>query len=209
MNTSPFAYAEVINVLIEGLRMALFSKEQITQWADGFILHDAQPDIFFIDLALSRTREEALTILSETARTMAAETSPRPLLCAIYERLVTNDKTALESAASLGAFIWNNELLTVSERNFIQYLHYDADMLDLLPPSAREKLEQDIGAFLALYKEYTIENYAGWDSLDQEIVLKLDTTPLFHNDTSLRNPQVMPAPKPILPVRKPRWQFWK
>ncbi|RYU80752.1 translin family protein [Hymenobacter persicinus] len=204
-STSPFEYAEVINILAEGLRLGLFTKQQVTQWADSFILRDEQPDIFFIELALSPNDDEALTVLTEAVGSMSAETTPRPLFGAIYGQVLRQEKSIVEAALSLSPFTWEGELLTKREFDVVNDLYYTADLADAVGESDLAVLEKNTLEFLAPYQNYTIENYAHWNELDQEINLKL--APPSLSDDVIQKAATLQGP--ATPVRKHWWQFWK
>ncbi|MCB2379340.1 hypothetical protein LGH70_17210 [Hymenobacter sp. BT635] len=183
-NTSPFEYAELINVFAEGLRLGIFTKQEVTQWADGFILRDAQPDIFFIELSLSHDKEAALEILSGAAHQMEASTSPRPLLGALYKKLVTTKEPVPDVTDALLPFNWEDELLTKTESVCLNTLVNAAELFEIGLGPAYEQLQEDTLSFLSLYQEYTIANYSHWDVLDQEIPRQLSTK---HNQAPYRS----------------------
>lgn len=194
-NTSPFEYAELINVFYEGLRMGLFAREDLTRWADWFILQDDQPDSFFVDLALSHTTEGCLTSISHTCQSMAAETTPRPLFCALYEQISSGHKSAINALKRVSG-LETSELMTVQEREVFSTLVYAADLIEVAHVTEPE-LEQDTVLFLTIYQGYTIENYSSWDILDKEVEKKLRACK-FH---SLPNDRVNSS--------RSWWQIWK
>lgn len=168
--TNPLEFAELINVFSEGLNMGLFTKERITQWADHFVLQDEEPDIFFIELALSNDKSTALSILSEAARNMQAETSPRPLFGALYGQVFTNIKSIDEAAACL-LNLQSAELLSQQEKGFIYALDYSQSFLDVYTKSGitAQDVEKGVLAFLLIYKDYIAEQFYRWDEIDSQI----------------------------------------
>jgi hypothetical protein len=195
INTSPYDYAELINIFAEGLRMGLLTKDDLTNWADPVILRDDQPDIFFIDLALSQTTSDCLEIISQACQSMAAETTIRPLLCALYKLISSGQKTALEALTRVSG-LETSELLMKQERVVFGTLVYAADLIEVAQVTESE-LEQDAISFLAIYQGYTIENFSRWDDLDKEVEEKLSACK-FH----------------CLPIDKANssrswWQVWK
>jgi hypothetical protein len=166
--TNPFEYAELINVLSEGLHMGLFTKEEITQWADYFVLQDDEPDIFFIDLALSNTKDGALTILNGQASAMLAVTTSRPLFGALYRQVISKKKEATSIPEELFGFVYD-ELLSKQEKSLIYALDLAADYLAVSSGITVQELEEGVSTFLSIYKDYTIGNYACWNTLDEQV----------------------------------------
>lgn len=181
-STSPAEYATLLPVLAEGLRKDLFTKEEATQWADYFIVQDEQPDIFFVDLALSRTKEEAIALLHEAARSSSAQVMPRPLLAACYKKLLADNTRLKHLASSLWSSAWEG-LLTEQECYFMDALAYAAETIELTSDSTRQQFEQDTLAFLSLYQDYTLANYAYWPALDRSITHTLSDLKLLHLTT--------------------------
>lgn len=166
-NTSPFDYAELINIFAEGLYLGLFNKEDLTNWADQFISRDDQPDIFFINLALSHTTADCLEIVSQACQSMAAETTIRPLFCALYKLISSGQKTAIDALTRVSG-LETSELIPEQERLIFSTLVYAADLIGVAQITESE-LEQDAISFLGIFQGYTIENYSRWNILDQEV----------------------------------------
>lgn len=194
-NASPFDYAELINVFYEGLRLGLFAKNDLTVWADQFILQDNQPDIFFIDLAISHTTADCLTSISQACQHMAAETTPRPLFCALYKQILSGQKTAINALSRLSG-LETSPLLTEQEALAFDTLVYGDELAGVFAITEVD-VEQDIMSFLSIYQDYTIENYNYWDILDKEIEVKLGQQKFFS----------LTASRSI--SFKSWWRFWK
>ena len=148
--------------------MGLFTKEEITQWADQFVLQDDEPDIFFIELSLSKNMEVALTLVNRKARTMQAATTSRPLFGSLYRQIVSKEKGATAVAKELFGFVFD-DLLTKPEKSFIYALDHATDYLEAPSAITIEELEEDVLTFLSVYKDYTVDNYAHWNILDKEV----------------------------------------
>ncbi len=193
-NANPAEYAALLTAFREGLSIGVFTKADVTQWADGFILRDEEPDIFFIELALSHDEQEALVLLIDATFRWPAEVNLRPLFGAIYKRVLTSEITILEAANCLNHFSWDDKLLTEAESCFVDFLPYHADYLDISDEATPRQVEQETVRFLSLYEHYNVENFARWAALDQEINARL---------------REMPQPGIATSVKPPWWQFWK
>jgi hypothetical protein len=153
-----------------GLRHGLVSTTEIKDWADRIIMHENEPEYFFMELSLSHDKNEMLSLLNSVCAP-ANYITARGVLGLLYRRLSDGVVTANEAIAIMDKFDFIN-LLTQTEINYI-YDFTDEIWIDDAAVDDN-KLTQNLLNFLAYYKDLEIANYKNWLGLSLSIGLNFE-----------------------------------
>ena len=151
-----------------GIKNGLVSTKEIKDWAGRIVLHEDEPEHFFIELSLSSDKDEMLSLLN-TVSVPESNVAARGILGLLYHRLSAGDVTATEALTIMDKLDSIN-LLTQTE---INYIHRFTNKLRLKDPvSDSPALSESLLDFLAHYKEFEITNFKNWFALSLHIEYK-------------------------------------
>ncbi|GGK80534.1 hypothetical protein ACD591_09960 [Rufibacter glacialis] len=125
MGADPKEYRELLALFRTGLAGGLISKEEVTVWADDIILREAEPDIFFIELSLAGTANEAISLLLGHLRS-EQPVNGKALLGLLYRRLREGNGFDLVSRMMYG--LADEPQFTELERGYLHHLSISYDL---------------------------------------------------------------------------------
>ncbi|AMM51104.1 hypothetical protein TH61_07805 [Rufibacter sp. DG15C] len=163
--TNPKDYKELLALFKAGLAAGVIDKVEVTKWADGFILTKNEPDYFFIELSLAKSKNDAITLIGEELDS-AMLANGKAILGLLHKRFTQGDE--LEAIVKTMYHLLNNVELSESEVWEIYTIAEYFDMAHTKVHGSLESVRQRVADFLALYKDYSIDNYPEWLELDKK-----------------------------------------
>ena len=99
--TNPKDMLTTLHLIRAGLASGLLTKEEVVDWADKIITKDEQPDIFFIDLAMSSSKStnDVIHYISDYLNFDYPAVQGRPLL-GLLNNQYTSGRLNLEQTIS-------------------------------------------------------------------------------------------------------------
>ncbi|GAA4303122.1 hypothetical protein [Nibribacter koreensis] len=168
---SPRDFKELLTLFKVGLAVGLIEIDEVKKWADGIILSESDPDIFFIELSLVNSNNQAITLISENLR---PESYPngKAVLGQLHKRLAEGQELELIVRAMYS--LLNEAKLSELEKDYIYSIDDYFDMANKKVYGNLQSVEQQTADFLFLYKEYTLENHLDWPELDKRADYELE-----------------------------------
>jgi hypothetical protein len=202
-STNPKDMLTTLHLVRAGLASGLLTKEEVIDWADKIITKDEQPDIFFIDLALSspKSTNDVIHYISEYLNFDNPAIQGRPLLGLLYHQYA-NGQINLEQSVSKLFRLKFEAVFNEREGGYIYSLENDYDVAKHGIYGSLQAVQQDLEKFLSFYQHYSIDNYEHWGELDRVVDSKLEA------DYQI---QLQEAEKYRVSQReetKPWWKFW-
>lgn len=151
-----------------GIRNGLISTKEIKDWADRIVLHEDEPECFFIELSLSHDKNEMISLLN-TISVPENNVIARGILGLLYHVLSAGNITAVEAIAIMDKLDSIN-LLTQTEINYIYGFTDEIWMND--PIIDDNALIENLLDFLAHYKELEIAKFKNWFAFSINIEYK-------------------------------------
>ncbi|QEM11164.1 hypothetical protein [Mucilaginibacter rubeus] len=157
----------MFEVFYLGLKWKLVTKTEIVKWADDIILAEAEPDYFFIELAMSKNINEVIALIGNRMNKSTDPIAGRVLLSLTFNQL-NNTTISLQRACDILDGIALLNTLTNWERgHFFQF--YD-EIQELFRPDDIENLRLEILTFLSVYKDkFNFDNYEEWGIISNQI----------------------------------------
>jgi len=161
---------ENLQLLLEvyrlGLALGLVSREEIITWADDIIKTTYEPDYFFIELSLSHDINGLIEVLNKYVEQYKNPIYDRVILSLVYQRKPIYDVTQVENIAAFVGGLYSWGFLTNFENNTIfmfedYYMYYSNDLT---------QLQVGLINFLAIYKEFTLENFRDWPGINEHVL---------------------------------------
>ena len=186
-----------------GLASGLLTKEEVVDWADKIITKDEQPDIFFIDLALSssKNKNDIIHYFSDYLNFENPAIQGRPLLGLLYKQYTTR-QINLEQTVSRLFRLKFEAVFTDREESYIYSLDNDYDFAINNIYGTLEDVEIELTKFLSFYKEYSIDSFEKWQELDLTVETEID------KDIERQQEQDRIERTAIVTNEKPWWKFW-
>lgn len=173
--TNPKDIIQLLHFIRSGLASGLINKEEIVDWADKIITRDEKPDIFFIDLALSssKSKNDILHHFNDFLNYENPEIQSRPLLGLLYKQYITKQINLSQTISRLFQLKFEAKF-TEKEEGYIYSLHndYDCAINDIY--GTIFDVEVELHKFLSFYKNYSIDNFEEWKSLDLTVESEID-----------------------------------
>ena len=161
--------ALLLTLFYYGLRYGIIAKKEITDWADQLVMHENEPDSFFMELSLCSDKNELISHLN-SVRVPENSDLARAILGLLYHRLSDGAIKADEAITVMNKPIFS-DMLTAFEHeqiyNFTDEIWMDDPMIE------DEALTADLLDFLAYYKEFEINNYKYWLGISARIEYKI------------------------------------
>jgi hypothetical protein len=155
----------LLTVFYSGLRYILIHPKEVIDWADGLVMHENEPDPFFIDLSLGHDRNGLIDLLySITAPNSSLVT--RALLGLVYQRLSAGAITVSDAVVVMDKLNFGG-LLTHTEAEQLHYITEESWMDESV--NGNIELGERVSTFLSTYKEFEITNYKYWYGLNSHI----------------------------------------
>jgi hypothetical protein len=156
---------KLLTLYYYGLKYGIVSKKEIIEWADGIVMHENDPEYFFIELSLSHDDSELLSLLYSVYvpdNKMVA----RAVLGLLYHRLSSGVITADKVIIVLDKPEFFDQLTKVEQKqifNFTDKIWKDEPIME------NEELKQNLLSLLVNYKEFEITNYEYWHGINYRI----------------------------------------
>ena len=158
----------LLTVFYYGLRYDFISKKEVVDWADRIVVHENEPETFFVEISLSHDVNELISLLS-SVHIPESSIVVRAILGLLYHRL-SEGVISVDKAISVMDKL-DSKLLTPFE---IEHLYYFTDDVWMDTPVIDfEKLKRNLLDFLAYYKGFEITNFKKWLGFDLHIKYKL------------------------------------
>lgn len=127
-STNPKEILTTLHLVRAGLASGLLMKEEVIDWADNIITKDEQPDIFFIDLAMSSSKStnDVIHYISDYFNFENPAVRERPLLCLLYHQYA-NGQIDLEQTISKLFSLKFKAVFDEQEEGHIYLLQSDYD----------------------------------------------------------------------------------
>ena len=155
----------LLSVFYHGLTQNFVTKKEVVAWADGIIMHEDEPDPFFIDISLSHDKNELMSLLY-SKKVPTNNIITRAILGLLYQQLC-DSAIAVEKAIVVIDSLAFWDALTPAEVGQLFYFCDDVRMggaaVDL------DRLTKDLTAFLGNYKAFKTYNYNNWPAINSEV----------------------------------------
>jgi hypothetical protein len=183
-----------LHLIRAGLASGLLTKEEVVDWAGKIVSKEEQPDIFFIDLALSGSKNanDVIRYFSEYLNFDNPTVHGGPLLGLLFKQY-NSKQFSLEQTLSKLFRLKYEAVFNEREESYIYSLENDY-------ACARDEIYGTIGdvqleleKFLEFYRDYSIEVYERWHDLDKVVEQKQE------EDYQLRYRRE---------TTRPWWKFW-
>lgn len=174
-STNPKDITTTLHLIRAGLASGLLTKDEVIDWADKIVSKDESPDIFFIDLVMSSSKNVNGVILyiSDYLNFENPVVPGRPLLGLLFKQFYSG-QISLEQAISRLFRLKSEAIFSEREEDYIYSLENDFDSAKHGFYGSLEVLQQDFEKFLSFYEGYTIDNHDEWINLDKVVELKLE-----------------------------------
>lgn len=161
--TDPKDIIQALHLIRAGLASGLLSKEEVVDWADKIIANDEQPDIFFIDLALSSSisAKELVHYFSDYLNFEKPVASGRHLLGLLYKQFSTQRLT-LEQTVKALITLKSEAVFTESEEACICSIDNEFDCAKNNIYGTIESVYQELDNFLSFYSDDAIDSLDQW-----------------------------------------------
>lgn len=201
--TNPKDILTTLHLIRAGLASGLLTKKEVIDWADKFISKDEQPDIFFIELALSNTKstKEVLYYISDYLNFETPAIQGRPLLGLLYKQY-KNQQLNLEQTVRILFRLIFEATFTDKEEGYIYSIDSDFDCAKNNIYGKIEDVEKETDKFLSFYKDYSINNFEQWNDLDKTVEENIE------KDYQLHKQQIETYRQTFVNENKPWWKFW-
>jgi len=202
-STNPKDILTTLHLIRAALASGLMRKEEIIDWADKIITKDEKPDIFFIDLALSSSKNtnEILHYFNDYLNFENPAINGRPLLGLLY-REFKNGHYNLEQAVAKLFRLKFEAIFNEKEEGNIYSIDDAYDLAKHNTYGTLNDVENELIQFLSLYKDYSIDNFEQWQSLDKILDLKLEQDYERHLEEVKKYNSVKNESK------RSWWKFW-
>ncbi len=174
-STNPNDILTTLHLIRAGLASGLLSKEEVIDWADKIVVKDEQPDIFFIDLAMSSSKStnDIIHYINDLLNFDNPAVQARPLVGLLFKQF-NNGQINLEQAVSKLFRLKFEAVFNEREEGYIYSLENDYDCAKHGIYGSLQIVQQDLEKFLSFYKDYSIDNYEDWANLDKVVDSKLE-----------------------------------
>lgn len=202
-STNPKDILTTLHLIRAGLASGLLTKEEVIDWADKIITKDEQPDIFFIDLAMSSSKStnDVIHYISDYLNFDNPAVQGRPLVGLLYHQYA-NGQINLEQTVSKLFRLKFEAVFNEREEGYIYSLENDYDCAKHGIYGSLQAVQQELEKFLAFYKDYSINNYEQWVDLDKAVDSQLE------EDYQLQLQEAEKYRANQQEQTKPWWKFW-
>jgi len=201
--TNPKDILQTLHLIRAGLASGLLTKEQVIDWADKIITKDEQPDIFFIDLALSSSKSvnDIIHYIGDYLNFENPAVQGRPLLGLLYKQFSSRHLTLEQTVRKLFRLKFE-AVFTEREEGYIYSIDNDFDSAKHNFYGILEAVYADVDKFLSFYKGYSLDSFEHWLDLDLGVESKLD------EDINRQLEEDSIAQVIMQNSSKPWWKFW-
>jgi hypothetical protein len=158
--TNPKDILQTLHLIRAGLASGLLSKEAVVDWADKIITRDEQPDIFFIDLALSGSKNTNVIIdyFGEYLNYENPVVQGVPLLGLLYQQFSSRQLTLEQTVEKLLQLKFD-VVFTEIEESYIYSIDDEFDCAKNNIYGTLEAVNDHVECFLSSYKDCSIDNF--------------------------------------------------
>jgi hypothetical protein len=201
--TNPKDILQTLHLIRAGLSSGLLTKEEVVDWADKIIMKDEQPDIFFIDLALSSSKSinDVSHYFNDYLNFENPTIQGRPLLGLLYKQFSSKQLTLEQTVGKLFRLKFE-AIFTEREEGYIYSIDNNFDCAKHNIYGTIESVYAEVEKFLNFYKYYSLDSFEQWQGLDLKVESKLD------EDVNFREEQERIGQTILQKVDKPWWKFW-
>lgn len=201
--TNPKEILPILHLIRAGLAAGLLTKEEVIDWADKVITKDEQPDIFFIDLALSSSKSvnDIIYYISDFLNFENPAVQGRPLLGLLYKQFSSKQLTLEQTVRKLFRLKFE-AVFTDREEGYFNSIDNDFDCAKHNIYGTLEDVYADVDKFLGFYKGYSLDSFEQWLDLNSEVESKLD------EDINRKQEEERITQVNIQNPGKPWWKFW-
>jgi hypothetical protein len=202
-STNPKNISNALHLIRAGLASGLLTKEEVIDWADKIITRDAQPDIFFIDLAMSSSKStnDVIHYIGDYLNFENPTVQGRPLVGLLYNQY-SSRQIDLERAISKLFRLKFEAVFNEQEEGYIYSLENDYDCAKHGIYGSLYTVQQELEKFLSFYKDYSIDNYDQWNDLGKIVDIKLEEDHQRQMQQAEKYGTAQKEPT------KPWWKFW-
>src|SRR5688500_726949 len=153
-STNPKDILTTLHLIRAGLASGLLTKEEVVDWADKIITKDEQPDIFFIDLALSssKSRNDIIYYFNDYLNFENPAIQGRPLLGLLYKQYKNKEFTIEQTVGKLFRLKFE-AIFTEREEGYIYPIDNDYDCAKDNIYGTMEDVQKEVDKFLSFYKD--------------------------------------------------------
>ena len=201
--TNPIDILQTLHLIRAGLASGLLTKEEVIDWADKIITKDEQPDIFFIDLALSSSKSanDIIHYISDYLNFENPTVQGRPLLGLLYKKFSSRQLTLEQTVRKLFRLKFE-AVLTEIEEGYIYSIDNDFDCAKHNIYGTLEAVYADVDKFLSFYKDYSLDSFEHWQDFDLEVESQID------EEINRQQAEDSIAQLTMQSSSKPWWKFW-
>jgi hypothetical protein len=201
--TNPKDILQTLHLIRAGLSSGLLTKEEVVDWADKIIMKDEQPDIFFIDLALSSSKSinDVSHYFNDYLNFENPTIQGRPLLGLLYKQFSSKQLTLEQTVGKLFRLKFE-AIFTEREEGYIYSIDNNFDCAKHNIYGTIESVYAEVEKFLNFYKDYSLDSFEQWQGLDLKVESKLD------EDVNFKEEQERIRQTILQKVDKPWWKFW-
>jgi hypothetical protein len=202
-STNPKNILGVLHLVRAGLASGLLTKEEVIEWADEIITKDEQPDIFFIDLALStsKSKNDIIHYFSDYLNFENPAVPGRPLLGLLYKQYNAGQRNLEQTVRTLFR-LKSETILTDGEKDFVYSIDNDFDLAQDNVYGSIEDVRKETERFLEIYKDCSIDNIEQWQQLDKQV------DQIFEAERKKQLKEFERLHSPAIATRKAWWNFW-
>lgn len=173
-STDPKEISSTLHLIRAAIASGLIGKEEVIDWAVKIVTTDEKPDIFFIDLALSSSKDinGILFYINDFLNFENQIINGRPLLGHLYRKFA-NGHFDLERTIAILFRLKSEAIFTENEVQRIYTLDDGFDLAKSNTYGTFEEVKSDLTDFLSIYKDYTIDNFEKWSDIDESINVKI------------------------------------
>ena len=162
----PNEYRELLTLFKVGLASGLYSKEEVIKWADFIIMQEEEPDIFFIELSLIKSKSEGISYLGRFLESDSLANG-KAVLGLLHKQLKEGQE--LDTIVRTMYDLKDEADFTELEKGYIYQIDGDYDLASTKVYGSLDNVRKETTDFLAIYADYGIENQASWPELNKRI----------------------------------------
>jgi len=167
MPPSPQLYSLLLEVFYFGLQWELITKAEVVKWADDIIITTEEiPDFFFIELSMSKSITEVKALIKDKISVSNVPIIGNVLLSLIYHKLSSNN-IELQKACDIMDRIALNDTMAGDEKGLLY--QFSDELQEAFRPEHYKNLRIEILEFLSTYKDFSLDNYDMWPSINEQI----------------------------------------
>lgn len=156
---NPKDISQTLHLIRAGLASGLLTKEEVVAWADKIITRDEQPDIFFISLALSGSKNtsDIIYYFSEYLNFVNPTVRGQPLLGLLYKKFSSGQLTLEQTVGKLFRLKFE-AVFTETEESYIYSIDDKFDCAKNNIFGTLEAVYEDVERFLSSYEDYSLND---------------------------------------------------